>query len=456
MGIVDKAKVLAAKQAFNYLCKDPANNVMKVVELADKLPGWEKKESVVETVQKLLGDPDSVWYQYYMQLWEDIDHDVLKRLFENFMINASFSGMKVQKEMGERYQCQVPWAIVMDPTSACNLKCTGCWAAEYGHHMSMDYDLLNSIVKQGLELGTYFYIFSGGEPLMRKDDIIRLCEAHPECEFLAFTNGTLIDEAFADAMLRVKNFVPAISVEGFEAATDDRRGQDTFRRLRHGMELLKERKLPFGLSCCYTSRNVEVIGSEAYFDAMVEWGAKFAWLLSYIPVGVGAEPSLMLSAEQRRFMHEQVLRFRQTKPIFTIDFWNDGEHMAGGCIAAGRRYLHINANGDIEPCAFIHYANHNVHTSTLIEALQGPLFQAYRHGQPFNNNPLRPCPLLDNPDCLKHMVQESGAASTEMLHPDDVVELTNRTQEAAAAWAVVADEMWAHSAHNKAAAADGK
>jgi len=62
----------------------------------------------------------------------------------------------------------------MDPTSACNLKCTGCWAAEYGNKMNMDFDTLDNIIEQGKKLGTYMYIYSGGEPLVRKDDIIKL------------------------------------------------------------------------------------------------------------------------------------------------------------------------------------------------------------------------------------------------------------------------------------------
>ena len=49
---------------------------------------------------------------------------------------------------------------------------------------------------------------------MRKQDIIRLCDARPDCQFTPFNNCTLIDEAFADDMLLVKNFIPAISVEG--------------------------------------------------------------------------------------------------------------------------------------------------------------------------------------------------------------------------------------------------
>ena len=115
----------------------------------------------------------------------------------------------------------------------------------------------------------------------------------------------------------------------------------------------------------------------------------------------------MVTPEQRRFLYEQVRAFLAAKPIFTMDFWNDGEY-AGGCVAGGRRYLHINANGDIEPCAFIHYSDSNIRDKTILEALQSPLFRAYHAGQPFNDNPLRPCPLLDNPRALQSMVHATG------------------------------------------------
>jgi len=332
----------------------------------------------------------------------------------------------------------------MDPTSACNLHCTGCWAAEYGNKMNIVLDTLDSIIKQGKKLGTYMYIYSGGEPLVRKDDIIKLCEKHNDCAFLAFTNATLIDEKFADDMLRVKNFVPAISVEGFEEATDFRRGKGTYQAVIKAMKILRDKKLPFGVSCCYTSKNSEVIGSEEYFDDLVKKGAKFAWLFTYMPVGKDAVPELLATAEQRKFMYEQIRKFRSTKPIFTMDFWNDGEYV-NGCIAGGRRYLHINANGDIEPCAFIHYSDSNIHKNTLLEAYKNPLFMQYRQNQPFNSNMLRPCPLLDNPQKLAYMVDKSGAKSTDMQNPEDVHDLTAKCVDVAEKWAPVADELWEKS-----------
>ena len=448
MNVKDMAKIAGMKAIYSYMEKDPETAMAKIVDLLDKLDvnnGIKKQRDVV---REIVNNPDSVWYKYIMKLWKEIDPGVLRTVFTNLVINANVIANPKAIAAREKYQCNIPWAILMDPTSACNLHCTGCWAAEYGNKLNLDFDMLDNIVMQGKELGISMYIFTGGEPLVRKDDIIALCNKHSDCMFLSFTNGTLIDEAFADEMLRVKNFVPAISVEGYEEENDFRRGQGTFAKVEKAMKILKDRKLPFGISCCYTSKNAEVIGSEAYFDQMIEWGARFCWFFTYMPVGKDAVTDLMATDGQREWMYHQVRKFRHTKPIFTIDFWNDGEYV-GGCIAGGRRYLHINAAGDIEPCAFIHYSDSNIHEKTLLQAFQSPLFMAYRAGQPFNDNMLRPCPLLDNPEKLAQMVDESGAHSTDVTAPEDVHELCGKCVETAKKWAVTADKLWKCDAESK-------
>ena len=350
-------------------------------------------------------------------------------------------GSAVQEDTARREDCNVPWAILLDPTSACNLRCTGCWAAEYGNRLNLTLDEMDSIVRQGKELGTYMYIFTGGEPLVRKADILALCERHPDCEFLSFTNGTLIDEQFCEEMLRVKNFVPALSVEGFETATDGRRGGGTYQKVVRAMKLLKSHGLPFGISTCYTGANFEDVTSEAYFDQMIDWGALFVWYFHYMPVGKGAVPALLPTPEQRAEVYRRIRAYRETKAIFSMDFQNDAEYV-GGCIAGGRRYLHISAAGDVEPCVFIHYSNVNIRSCTLLEALKSPLFMAYHRNQPFNDNMLRPCPMLENPEKLRAMVRESGARSTDYESPEDVDTLCDRAEPYAAAWAPAAEALW--------------
>lgn len=439
--IKENVQAFAAKQVLQYLDEAPEKGLPKLLDWAEKFDKTGRSAKVLQPFHAILDDPHNNWNQLLKSLWTDIDPAVRKVVFENFVVNTALIGSPRQDKAREEHGCNIPWAILMDLTSACNLKCTGCWAAEYGQKLNLEYEVLDDVIRQGTEMGTYMYIFSGGEPLVRKNDVIRLCEAHPDCMFLAFTNGTLIDEAFADEMLRVKNFVPAISIEGFEEATDSRRGKGTYQKVMESMALLKRKKLPFGASCCYTSQNIDSLSSEEYMDMLVEAGAKFAWFFHYMPVGNEAVPELLPLPQQREIMYHKIRGYRKTKPIFTIDFQHDGEFV-GGCIAGGRSYLHINANGDIEPCAFIHYADSNIREHTLLEAYKRPLFMAYKAGQPFNDNLLRPCPMLENPECLCNMVKCSGAHSTDMQSPEDIDDLYAKCKPYAERWAPKAEMLW--------------
>lgn len=285
------------------------------------------------------------------------------------------------------------------------------------------------------------YLYTGGEPTMRRKDLMRICRENPDCAFLSFTNGTLIDDSFADEIREVGNFYPAFSIEGYEEENDFRRGAGTFQKCTAAMKRLKDRGVPFGASLCYTSKNTDVLASDEYMDWLIDQGVKFAWFFTYMPTGKGAVTELMVSPEQRALMYKKMHEWRHTKPIFALDFWNDGEYVQG-CIAGGRHYFHINSNGDCEPCAFVHYSNVNIKECSVLDALQSPLFMAYKRNQPFSNNMLRPCPVLDNPGAISKMVAETGAYSTEMQHPESANELYDKTIGAAKAWKVKADELF--------------
>lgn len=443
MGIANELKKTTLKTAFHYLEKNPEKNAMKILDLVDKFAGNgpDSFPAQREAFRNVLADPENNMYQLIMSVLKDIDENVLKATFENFFFNANIVGWPKQEENRKKYGCNIPWAILLDPTSACNLHCTGCWAAEYGNKLNLSFDEIDSIICQGKELGVYMYIYTGGEPLVRKKDLIALCEKHSDCQFLSFTNATLIDEEFAEEMLRVKNFIPAISVEGFEEATDGRRGNGTYQKVIKAMGILKEKHLPFGLSCCYTSQNLDSISSFEFIDQMVKWGAKFVWYFHYMPVGNDAVPELLPNPEQREFMYHRIREIRRTKPIFAMDFQNDGEYV-GGCIAGGRRYLHINANGDVDPCVFIHYSDSNIREKTLLECLQSPIFMAYHDGQPFNENHLRPCPMLENPEVLRGIVHGTEAHSTDLQSPESVDHLCDKCVDYADNWKPTAEKLW--------------
>lgn len=429
------------KKAAREVIKNPDKALPRGLKLVESLDRKKVNARTYEALHTVLDDPDNNWNIFLHNIFSNVAPESLEKLSVSLVLNAAMESYNKRMENVKKYDCNIPWAILMDPTAACNLKCTGCWAAEYGKNASLPYDVMEKVIREGTELGVYTYIFSGGEPLVRKEELIQLCDSHPECIFLAFTNGTLVDEAFAKELRRVGNFGLAFSIEGFEEETDMRRGAGTYQAVIRAMDLLKAEGVAFGFSTCYHSKNVDCVGSDAYVDFMIEKGCLFGWYFTYIPVGVDAVPELIATAEQREFMYHQMRKWRQTKPAFLLDFWNDGEYTLG-CVAGGRNYFHINAAGECEPCAFIHYANVNIKDCSLLEALQSPLFMEYHRGQPFNQNHLRPCPLLDNPHCLREMVERSGAHSTEMLSPEPVEQLTSKTQAASEAWGPVADRIW--------------
>lgn len=440
MKATDQIKRAAFNKAIDYLLENPERNVAKIMDMIDKVAPDDVFPTQRAAFHQAIDD-ESNWYQLIMKILTDMNPQVRDRLIKTFVVDANMLAWPKQEAMRDQYHCNIPWAILLDPTSACNLRCTGCWAAEYGHKQNLTYEEIDSIINQGVKLGTHVYIYTGGEPLVRKHDLINLCEAHPDCAFLSFTNATLIDEEFVQDMIRVANFVPAISVEGFEEATDARRGEGTYAKVSHAMELLRENGLPFGVSCCYTSANASSIASEEFFDWLIEKGALFAWVFTYMPVGVGSPTSLMVHADQREHLYRFIREMREKKPLFTLDFQNDGEFV-GGCIAGGRRYLHINAAGDVEPCVFAHYANVNIRETSLLDALRSPLFMQYYEGQPFNDNLLKPCPILENEGLLADMVKRAGAHSTDLQEKESTENLCAKCHDSIAEWTPVAERIW--------------
>ncbi len=453
MTIKDKAERLAVGATLDgilkYIDKKPKENLIRLLDVTEKLlAGTFPKKNFV-AARKAIEDGENVYYQLAMSVLNDLDRGMVKKMMLAIGLGAGIKGTKAVRENREKYKCNIPFQILLDPTSACNCKCKGCWAAEYGHQNNLTYEEMSSIVSQGRELGTHFYMFTGGEPLIRKNDIIKLCEEYPDCAFLSYTNGHLVDEKFCDNMVRVGNIALALSIEGDEESTDDRRGEGNYQKVIGAMNLLKSKGCLFGISVCYTRANVEKVTSDEFLDKMISLGAKFALYFNFMPVGHDAHPELIPTPDQREYMYKWLKRVRNGKtgkPMFFMDFQSDGEYV-GGCIAGGRNYFHINSAGDMEPCVFIHFSDSNIRTHTLLEALQRPLFMAFRHDQPFNDNHLRPCPMLENPQCLRDIVKRTGAKSTNLIQEETAEMLCSKCDKFAAEWAPRAEEIWKSYKH---------
>lgn len=429
--------------------KDREKAFLELVDYAEKFYGGGFTKESYDKVRQAFKDPDNRWVKFINRVLDETDPNVAKVTALNLGYEAFFRGTKMIRKNREKYGCNIPWLILFDPTSACNMHCAGCWSGTYGHKFNLSFEDMDKIVTEGKELGTYLYMMTGGEPTVRKKDIIRLAEKHNDAYFALYTNSTLIDEAFCKEMVRLGNITCLVSIEGTPETNDSRRGEGHYAAVMRAMDLMREHGLIFGTSICYTRANVEAVTSDEFLRMISDKGARFGFYFHYMPVGNNAVPELMPTLEQRKYMIRRIREIRSPEsdiPFYPMDFQNDGEYV-GGCIAGGRNYFHINSAGDAEPCVFIHYSNANIHDSSILEILQSPLFMAYHKGQPFNHNHLRPCPMLENPELLQKMVHETGAHSTDLESPESVEHLCGKCGAYAEAWKEEADKIWEEQTH---------
>ena len=157
-------KTIALNQLINYIANDPLNKLPKIMELAKKLDRKGTYLKLFTVITDALSDETSHWHKFVENLFNNVDSKVIHKLAECFAINTTLVGRPIREKYKAKYSIQVPWAILMDPTSACNLSCTGCWAALYGKQHNLPFEVMDSICKQGKKMAFTGIFFREANP----------------------------------------------------------------------------------------------------------------------------------------------------------------------------------------------------------------------------------------------------------------------------------------------------
>lgn len=271
----------------------------------------------------------------------------------------------------------VPPVLVISVTSKCNLHCEGCYhqALRAKTDAEMSDERLERLVDEAKALGISFIVLAGGEPLMRPN-ILDISKRTPEIMFLMFTNGLLLNDDVLKRISDNKNIVPLLSLEGYQIDTDGRRGTGVYNQLQNSMSKLKNRGLFWGTSLTMTRTNFDEVTNDAFIKQLVDSGCKLFMLVEYTPVIAGTE-NWVLSEQQKSKVIAIRNNFRKKyRAMFIALPWDEDE--IGGCLSAGRGFIHISAEGNVEPCPFIAYSDTNLKNLSLKEALQSKMLKIIR------------------------------------------------------------------------------
>ena len=362
------------------------------------------------------------------------------KIYNSLFNNGWFLGGPKRDRFEAEHGVRPPFALILSPTFRCNLRCKGCYTLGYGLKPELEYRVVKRLLAECMDMGLYFITVLGGEPLMYPH-LFQMIEEHPEIFFQVYTNGTLLNLEAAQRFTDLGNTLVVISIEGDEKETDSWRGNGVHKKIMQSFENLNKANMIFGTSATVTSENEPVVCSFRFVDQMIELGSIMQNYFLYVPVNGKAEFKLMVTPEQRDHLRKQVLAIRDSRPIFVLDFWNDGPYVRG-CIAAGRRYLHVNAMGDVEPCVYTHVAMDNIKDTSLAEALKSPLLTSIRCSQPHNENHLRPCMIIDNPHVLREIINKTRPYYTHTGAEEIFTERSTEMDAYADRYATLADRVW--------------
>jgi len=430
----------ASRMIVELLDRVTDKRLAQMTYLAEKLTNDEEVLGAIQAIRGFLDSPDHSTKQLFYKVLNYLPKKSRVRIFHTLFNNAWFRGGKKRDFYEENYGFRPPFIMILSPTWQCNLRCKGCYTLGQQRHPGLEYDLVKKILKQAEELGIYFITILGGEPFVYPE-LFQMLEEHPNIFFQVYTNGTLIDEETARRISDLGNVAIVVSCEGYEEETDRWRGKGVYKKIMTAMDHLREAHVILGSSATVTTNNIDTVASDEFIDRLVDKGVVAQMYFLYIPVNGEGDINLMVTPEQRDHLRRQVIKFRKEKPLFVLDFWNDGPHVEG-CIAGGRRYFHINANGDVEPCVYTHIAEHNIRDVSLAEALDSKLFRCIRNRQPHNPNHLRPCMIIDNPHAYREVIEESGAYFTHPGAEEIVTDMAKDMDDYAARFGALAEKVW--------------
>jgi MoaA/NifB/PqqE/SkfB family radical SAM enzyme len=381
-----------------------------------------------------------------MAIVSGVDRAIAKRaVSREFMENAATVWSRSLAGSGrdparlrfvEEHGVEPPWVLVVAPTAACNLRCSGCSAGYSGRGQSMPFNELERLIAEARRIwGIKVLVFTGGEPFLYSSEsrgILDIVERNPDLLCLIFTNGTLIDRDVARRIASVGTSTVALSVEGLKETTDARRGAGAFNDVLRAIAELKDAGALAGISVTATRNNCEELLSDEFLDFFfIENSMLYGFIFQYMPEGRDPDPSLMVTCEQRLWMWERTWDVIENRGIVMFDFWNHGS-MVGGCVAAGRErgYVYVDWDGNVLPCVFAPYAAANIHKlhsegGTLNDAWASPFLAGLRDWQRRHavedgkgvcksEGPrlVCACPVRDHYEDFRKIVLETGATPT--------------------------------------------
>jgi MoaA/NifB/PqqE/SkfB family radical SAM enzyme len=265
---------------------------------------------------------------------------------------------------------------VFSVTCRCPLRCRHCyeWDRINGKE-SLSLDQLKTIQKKIEDYGVCQIQYTGGEPMVRMDDMIELLQAKsPVTDYWMFTSGYNITLSNALKLKKAGLTGIILSLDHWNAKVhNDFRGSErAFDWAVTAAGNIVQADLAFSLSLCPTREFVSRENLFKYLDLACELKAGYIQILEPRKVGHFKSEDVALYPEQVKTLEDfmiEVNNDQKYRKMPTIIF--PGYHQRKfGCLAAGYRLIYVDSNGNIHACPFCQGLTGNCLEKALPELIE--------------------------------------------------------------------------------------
>lgn len=244
--------------ALSLLSNRSKENLIRFTRLAEKIPQKDSYREKIGWIRELF-QRDHPSLEIARRILSESNPKQREKIVQ-FLVDQFLEGTNRRKDFASKTGLYPPRSILISPTMRCNLHCYGCYAGDYSKEGELEAEEIDRILNEAEEMGIHLAVVLGGEPFLRKD-LFEIYSRHPRMIFHVFTHGGFLDEAIVEKVASLGNVSPAISLEGFDEATDRRRGKGHFQQVMRGMGLLREAKVLFACSLTQTRENAREVES---------------------------------------------------------------------------------------------------------------------------------------------------------------------------------------------------
>jgi len=293
--LFQQAQSAAIRAAIAWLDHNPTENLLKLIQLIEKLDHnkiWTKQLS---TLKKELNEKKGALYDLIEKVFSEIDPAIRSRLAENFILHVMLAGSKKQDEILKKYSKKVPWAVL------------------FGNGGKEMYASLSHDTEAAMKEGIALFLFPD-EDTADISDILRLGEAYQDAVFAAVIRAEEIDERVIRRLLHVHNVMPILTGDAA--------------RIEEAIVSLRENRCAFGMRV----KDPELLKDDAFLDAWMEKGV----------INIFAYPENAIARESAKAYHRLLDEIRDVRPLMSLELWK--------IIEDDSLFLAIGLGRDAETC----------------------------------------------------------------------------------------------------------